>query len=485
MSILTIFTVITRAVGFVFKVYLSNMLSTEELGIYTITISIYMLLLTFVTGNISTTISKNISQNVNNKTYKYEFVTNSILLSIVTAILLCGFVIIFKPLFLLLLTNDASYELLLYLLPSIICMALYSPIMGYFWGKNNYFYVSIIEFIEQVIRIVLSVIFIWFNVFNNYMISACLGLTIACVISSFIGYILYFTNKAKLHFTFIHTKTIASSTIPLTLMRLVGSSIQPIINIVVPIALISVGYSNSQSIELIGIIFGMCMPILTIPATIIGSINMAILPDISYHSSKHQILNNKIRSNFKFILICSFIMLPIFIVLADPICTILYSNITIGHYLCYSSWLIIPMGVYQYYSSIMNALGKEKQNFVYSTISSAIMIIFILTLTPYFKIYALILGLGINYILSSTMCLHSIKKTTHYNHNVLSDIILNLLIITPITILVYLIYNIIGLVLLPIYNIIIISIISIISYCTLIVIFEYIDIKYICRFVKG
>ncbi|MBO7219039.1 MAG: oligosaccharide flippase family protein, partial [Clostridia bacterium] len=214
-SLLTIFTIITRTIGFMFKIYLSNMLSPVELGIYTITISIYMLLLTFVTGNISTTISKNISQNKTNTTYKYKMVTNAIILALITSIIIAICVIVCKPIFYLILT-DITYLLLLYLIPSIICMALYSPLMGYFWGENNYFYVSIIEFIEQIIRIVLSVILISLNILNNHMIAACLGLTIACAISTLIGFILYFKQKAKLVPTLNYSKEIISSTVPLT-----------------------------------------------------------------------------------------------------------------------------------------------------------------------------------------------------------------------------------------------------------------------------
>ena len=442
-----------------------------------------MLLLTFVSGNISTTISKNISQNTDNHTYKYKFVSDAIILSLTTGAIVVIGVIISKPLLNIIYT-DMTYLLLLYLLPSIIAMSLYSPIMGYFWGENNYFCVSMVEFIEQIIRIVLSIILININILNNHMIAACIGLTIACAISSTIGYILYF-KKAKFVPSLKYTKEIASSTIPLTLMRLVSSTIQPIINIIVPICLIGIGYTSTESLELIGIIFGMCMPIITIPSTIIGSINMVILPDVSASSKNNAILNNKIKTNFKLIIICSFIMLPIFMVLAEPICLVLYSNITVGYYLCFTSFLIIPMSIHQYFSSIMNALGKEKQNFIYSTISSVAMIIFILCTTRYFKIFALPMGLCLNAILCSILCIYSIKKTTHYNHNVLSDIILNIIITIPIIILDYFIYNILSLILSTIFCLVVISGISVIAYIALILTFQYIDIGYIHSFVKA
>ncbi|MBO7218485.1 MAG: polysaccharide biosynthesis C-terminal domain-containing protein, partial [Clostridia bacterium] len=273
--------------------------------------------------------------------------------------------------------------------------------------------------------------------------------------------------------------------VPLTLMRLVSTAIHPIINIIVPMCLLTIGYSSTESLELIGIIFGMCMPIITIPSTIIGSINMVILPDISASTHNIPLLHNKIKTNYKLIMICSFIMLPIFIVLSEPICVTLYSNINAGYYLCYTAWLIIPMSIHQYFSSIMNALGKEKQNFIFSTIASIIMLIFILITTQYLNIFALPLGLGINSILASILCVTYIKKTTHYNHNVLSDIVLNAALCMITLLLDYFIYNIVAMIFPTIFCLIAISGISIISYLILIITFQYIDIGFIHGIVKG
>ena len=459
------------------------MLTPSELGIYTISVSIYMLLLTIVSGSMPTIISRNISQNSTDNMYKYKYVSNSIILSIILALVISGFVVLGKPIFSYIFTDDLSYELLLYLLPSILFMAIYSPIMGYFWGENNYFYVSIVEFVEQIIRIALSIILIYLNPFNNYLISTCIALTIACGISSLLGCILYKYKKAKFQFTMYYTKDITSCTTPLILMRFVGSCIQPIINVLVPICLVGIGYSTTDSLGLIGIIFGMCMPIITIPGTIIGSINMALLPDIAYYANNNVVLNKKIQTNFKYIVICCYILLPIFFVLAEPITSILYSNPSISYYLAASIWLIIPMGINQYLSSIMNALGKEKQNFIFSTISSIIMILFIVIFTRYLEIFALPLGLGINAIISSTLDIYTIKKTTCFSHNILSDILLNTLLIIPVILLDYFIYNILVYILPTICIILVISIISIISYLVLIITFQYIDIDYIHRYV--
>ena len=67
MLTLTMFSVITRCLGFLYKIYLSRIMSTTDLGIYNLTLSVYMVLITLVSASIPLTISK-ITSNNNSKT---------------------------------------------------------------------------------------------------------------------------------------------------------------------------------------------------------------------------------------------------------------------------------------------------------------------------------------------------------------------------------------------------------------------------------
>ena len=57
-ALLTIFSIITRIAGFLFKIYLSRAIGAESLGLYQIAFSVFIVLLTVVSSGLPLTISK-------------------------------------------------------------------------------------------------------------------------------------------------------------------------------------------------------------------------------------------------------------------------------------------------------------------------------------------------------------------------------------------------------------------------------------------
>ena len=139
MLMLSIFSVLTRCLGFIYKIYLTKIMSTTELGIYNLTVSVYMVLITIVGASIPLTISKitaiNKSKNTESET-KYS-VTSSLLLTTTLSIFLSLLLIISKPILTLLIGDEIGYYIILSLIPSIIFTAIYSQIRGYLWGLEN------------------------------------------------------------------------------------------------------------------------------------------------------------------------------------------------------------------------------------------------------------------------------------------------------------------------------------------------------------
>jgi len=62
--ILTVTTTIIRTVGFLFRIYLANVLGSEGMGLYQLMLSVYMLMVTFATSGIRTAVSRLISEEI-------------------------------------------------------------------------------------------------------------------------------------------------------------------------------------------------------------------------------------------------------------------------------------------------------------------------------------------------------------------------------------------------------------------------------------
>ncbi|MGN0961706.1 MAG: oligosaccharide flippase family protein [Christensenellales bacterium] len=486
MLTLTVFSVLTRCLGFLYKIYLSRIMTTTDLGIYNQTISVYMVLITIVSSSIPLTISKITSLNKsNNKAYLTSYsVTSSLIISTLLSITLCVLILILKPAILLIIGDSLGYEIIVILIPSIIFMALYSQIRGYLWGLENYFAVSIVEFVEQILRIAFCMIFVTLNIFHSPVIAVGMALSIACGISTIYGFILYFKNGGRLKYRQGFYKDIIKSSAPLTGVRLLGSLLQPIVAVLLPIQLTKFGMEKSMALSELGIIMGMSMPLLSIPSTIIGALCMVLIPRISSHEEDKNNINKQINSYLQFSIICLFMFIPIFLVLGIPICSFVFDNITAGIYLTYSAWIIIPMGISQITTSILNALNQEQKTFVYYLISSIFMIIIILITPKYLGIKAMIIGMGVSNTILAVLNLFKIKKLIGYNSQIILKLTYQILLSLPVIVITKLLYNLISKFMGNFVCLAICSITCVLSYISLLFVFNILDFKQVKNFLN-
>jgi stage V sporulation protein B len=184
---------------------------------------------------------------------------------------------------------------------------------------------------------------------------------------------------------------------PITAIRVAGSLLQPLISIVLPLVLVSVGYTNAQALSELGIVMGMTFPLITIPTTLIGSLSMAITPKLTILNKQNDSysLKKQITNSITFTLFCCFLFVPIFYALGIPSCDLLFNNTSAGIYLEKFSWVVVPMGLCQITTSILNSLGKEKFVFYSYFISAISIILSILLLPKYIGISALLVGLAL------------------------------------------------------------------------------------------
>ncbi len=483
MLLLTIFSILTRFLGFVFKIYLTKIMTTTELGIYNLTLSVYMVLITLVGSSIPLTISKITSNNLNlqkSSETKYS-ITTSLIMTTLFSIFLSIMLIISKPLITLIVGDQLGYFILLSLIPSIIFTAIYSQIRGYLWGLENYYAVSMVEFVEQLLRIGFCILFALTDIIKSPVIAVSTSLSIACGISCFYGLILYFKNDGKFKYKKGYYKDIIKSTLPLTGVRLFGSLLQPLIAVLIPLQLCNLGMSKSLALSELGIIMGMTMPLLSIPSTIIGALCMVLIPRININNSKES-LKLQINNYLKFTTTCIFIFIPIFISLSSQICNYVFGNIDAGIYMTYCCWIIIPLGLAQITTSILNALNQEQKTFIYYIISSILLIILIFILPKFVGVQAMLISMGFSSLLLAILNTIKIKKITGIKVQLIKSNLYHALLCIPVVILNNFCYNICIHYLGTLFSIIISCIISVTAFLSLLFIFGILEISQIYEY---
>lgn len=479
MLTLTMFSVLTRCLGFLYKIYLSRIMTTTDLGIYNQTLSLYMVLITIISSSIPLTISKITSLNKsNNKGYLTNYsITSSLIFNTILSICLSISVLALKGVIIQILGSTLAYDILISLIPSIVFTALYAQIRGYLWGLENYFAVSIVEFIEQILRIAFCMIFVTLDIFPSPVISVGVALSIACGLSTIYGYILYFKNGGRLRFKRGFIGPIIQSSAPLTCVRILGSLLQPIVAIILPIQLTKIGMEKSIALSELGVIMGMSLPLLSIPSTIIGALCMVLIPRIGGQEKDNMVINKQIDSYINFSLICLFMFLPIFMVLGTPMCTFVFDNASAGMYLSYASWVILPMGIAQITTSILNALNQEQKSFVYFLISSIFMILVVIVCPQFLGTKSMVLGMGLSNLVLAILNLRKIHKLTDYQSHIISKLTRLLCINLPIILLTKLCYNLLISNTNTFISLMLCGIICTVSYLSLLFVFNILNFK--------
>ena len=411
--------------------------------------------MTFVSSGIPTVLSRNISYYFGQKAKKAigSTVTSGLILTGFICTLVSIIVLFFPDLLNKLFTSNASTEMLKILLPALIFSSIYEVLRGALWGQKRFFAISFTEFIEQVARIIIIII-LFETTFVNLSLTnkTALSLSIACIISSLIVIVIYIKNGGNLASPKYEFGKLLKTSTPITAVKTISSAFSSIIAIIIPIKLMDFGFSSSEALSEFGIIMGMTFPLLMIPSTLISSLAVTMIPSISEQSNdfdhlevkNKSVLRNKINFALKITVVFSTILLPIYLALGKPICSFIFDNEKAGIYLTAASFLMLPLGLSQITSSILNAIGLELKSLKNYVISALFLIVSILFLPKYIGTYSLIVGYLAMSTISSILNIAMLKKRNILGNAYIKTMITMLLISVMCALLGYFISNLIS-----------------------------------------
>lgn len=396
--IITIFSLLSRLIGFIFRVYLSRTIGAEALGLYQVALSVFIVLNTLVCSGIPVIISRTVSglQDTSRKE-EYKLLTVSLVVTVILSLLVIAFVLIFRKLFSIIFTDKICLVVLIILLPTLITNSVYNVYRSYYYGNKKFLYICTIDLIEQISRIIICMLILAFVVSLKWKaIAPAISLSASTVISMIIVLISYFNKKGKL--VKINKNdyiNLLKESTPITLSRSLTSLIMPIISVITPKLLILAGYSSSEAISLYGIAFAMTLPFLFLPNALISPLSTVMFPEISNNFNQKDFKKLVLNSD-KFIfytIIISTIILPIFLGCGYELANFIYNEPLSGKLLNYSAVLIIPISLCLTTSTILNSTKLEKPAFLSNIVGGILMLFTIIFLTVKIKIYSLILAM--------------------------------------------------------------------------------------------
>ena len=432
----TAFSMVERFLGFIYRIYLSRSLGAEGLGIYQIALSVLGLFMTVTSSGIPITVSRIFAKNKNLKEeYKNsQAVTSGIILSLLISVPIT-FAVLFKSEFLsFIFSDERCMTLLMIMIPGLVFTSVYAVIRGSFWGNTEFLAYSIIELLEEAVMMIIGIILVnrATNAFSGIK-RAGYAVLISYLFSFTVSIVVYFVKGGRFKAPKTTLKPLLVSSVPITAMRTATTLIGTSISLILPARLVFYGATSTYALQEFGKVYGMAFPLIFMPSSLIGSLALVLVPELSdnYYSGKYLTLKTNVEKAVKFSSLVACFIMPIFLPLGKEISELLYSDASVGEYVIKASAIMLPLSLSIITSSMLNSLNKERQTLLSFTVGASALIICILFLPSVMGINALILGMLIYYGINCSINFFLLSKASPSKPNYLSYVMKTSLLVIP------------------------------------------------------
>lgn len=424
-AIMTVTSLLLRTIGIFFRIYVSNRVGAEGMGVYQLIVSVYVLASSFAVAGLNTAVTRLCTDALacnkphTAKRILYIAVLLSLLFGMLSAIIILigadGIATIF-------LHDARAIPSLKILTVSLPFMGMSSCIKGYFMARRKVTSSSIAQILEQVVRI-LSIVLILEMTNAQSVETACfsilLGDTVAEAASCLYMFGSFLLDKRYLvaRESTVQdglTKRILAITAPITGGRYLNSGLRTIENVMVPSTLAAYTDSRTTALEQFGKLKGMAMPLIFFPSSFLTAFTSLLIPEISEAKalSQERRLRRTIDRALQWTLLSAILIAGIFWKLAQPLSTLIYHDSEVGTIL----QLLAPLAPVMYTESvivgILKGLDQQTHSLIYSVIDSVSRIALIAVAIPHSGLYGFIGVMVVSNLLTCLLNLHRLCKVS-------------------------------------------------------------------------
>ncbi len=412
-SIVTGFSILTRALSFIFKIWMSRALGAEVVGLYQIAMSVIMLLFTLTAGA-PTVLSRKVAEaaSVGDTKRQNAYATASLIMGFMISAALTGLMFGLHSKLGFLFSDERCLPIFLIMLPTLITSTLYASFRSWFWGRKNFLAFSSTELLDEIIKIVLSVVFAGGLVsFISGAQGVALAMTIADLLCVLVLAILYFISGGR--FTKPRGfKELITRTVPLSATRIFTSLTASLTAIVIPQMLVKSGMTIAAATAEYGRVAGMALPLIMAPVMFVSSLSVVLIPDVAELKAKDNLeaVRKKLSSAMTFAVLVSAVFFVIYLPLGRQIGTMFFNDAHAGELVSHCAAMLFPISLAQVTTPMLNSLGKERATFIISALGTLITIPCVFLLPSVTGVYAMAIASALCFTLISILNIIVLRK---------------------------------------------------------------------------
>lgn len=433
--ILTLTGLVSRLIGFFYRIYLSRLFGEENLGIYQLISPVVSLAFSLCAAGYQTAVSKMTAElaaclpwGKNNAKNLPLWASLSISLPLA---LVCTLLTYFGavPIGCNLLREPRTVPLLRTLAFSFPFVGVHACINGWFYGMKKAGLPALAQIIEQLTRVTCVFLITAKDLSQGRMPdvhTAVLGLAIGEIVSmtvavlTFLPYLSLRSKHTSVQFVnppvarplngIDSSSASRSSTLPpmssiyhgilgmalpLTANRLVLTFLGSIESVAIPERLRAHGYDVATSLSVYGVLTGMALPLIFFPNALTGSIAVMLLPMISENHClcKTDVVRALTFRTLKYCLMIGMACLSVFVLFGPTLGSVMFHSALAGRCIRTLGWICPFLYLDVMLSSILQGLGKAGTIFVINVLSLMTRLAFVYLAIPRFGLRGYLWGM--------------------------------------------------------------------------------------------
>lgn len=429
--LLTLSGLVTKILGFFYRIFLSHIFHEEGLGIIGLTSPVMFLVHSLCVSGLQNAITRYVASTYHkqrNQAYRYLF--SGLILSVSLASCMSVLVYQYAPFIAISFIHEKRCTPLLQITAlSFPLAAMHACINGFFYGCRKTLMPALSQLFEQCIR-VFCVFSIYQYFFTNHLqpsitiasIGLLSGECFSAIFSSIWLFVYAHSEKnlpipSQLPFSIQHSQQLCMLAWPISLNRLAVSLLSTLETTQLPRQLALYGYSNSQALSIYGIFSGMAFPLIMFPSALTSSVATLLLPTISQvqaaknHKRLKKIVFLAAILSFTFGIIC----MIFFFLASDFLGAFLFHHDTVGMQIRALSLLCPVFYSTGILNSILHGLGKTTTSFFINLFTLSLRLSIVFLFIPYLGFYGYLYGLVLCQFIQNLLLILALRRYIVYN----------------------------------------------------------------------
>ena len=414
-----------RTIGFGFRVYLSNQMGAEGMGLFSLIMSVYTLSVTVATSGISAAVAKIAAQHlaVGKKPRARQVLRKALTLSFLISSLVGVALFLFaEPISAHILRDMRAEQSLRLLAPGLPFLSVCACFRGYFIACRRVAIPASAQILEQVFKIAFVFVFLT-NALDKGLEHAAamvvLGVTLSeviCFLYTFVGYTLDKRRQGegdKERGKGIFREILAFA-LPISVGSYFRSGMRLLEDLLIVSGLTRFGGDQGEATGHYGILRGMVMPLLIFPLNLLSAFVITLTPEVSrlHARCEKRRLCAIVSRILQLTSIIGVFMVCLMMSFAYEIGTVVYREPQVGEMLRMMAILAPFMCLELVVVGILQGMGQQTHSAAYSICDCTLRVGLAWLLIPRYGVWGFVLMVAASNLFTSTLNLRRLLKIT-------------------------------------------------------------------------